>query len=102
MGSTARFRTPIAVLIAVALAILGTTGSSASTRHEPRRSRPACTIIGTIGEDRLRGTPGPDVICGRGGPDSIEGNGGDDLIFAGAGQDLATGGPGADMPGGGS
>ena len=69
-------RTPATLILAVALAILGTTGSSASTRHEPGRSRPACTITGTGGEDRLRGTPGPDVICGRGGPDSIEGKGG--------------------------
>ena len=96
MRAFERVRTLVAVLVAVALAIFGTTGSSASTGRDLGRSRPACTITGTDGEDRLRGTPGPDVICGRGGADSIESKGGEDLIFAGAGQDIATGGPGAD------
>ena len=55
-----------------------------------------CTIVGTDGDDTLRGTPGADVICGLGGDDTISGRGGDDVIWGGAGDDTISGGDGDD------
>jgi Ca2+-binding RTX toxin-like protein len=37
---------------------------------------PACTQIGTAGQDMLTGTPGVDVLCGRGGDDELRASGG--------------------------
>lgn len=54
------------------------------------------TIIGTPGDDVLRGTDGPDVIIGGGGADRIEGLGGDDRICGGVGADHLLGGAGDD------
>lgn len=51
-------------------------------RHKP------ATMIGTDGDDNLRGGPGPDVIVGLGGADHISG------LRKG---DRACGGPGADL-----
>ena len=58
---------------------------------------PACTIIGTAGNDELTGTPGHDVICGLGGRDRIDGLGGNDVIIGGAGHDHIRGGAGSDL-----
>jgi hypothetical protein len=69
-----------------------------------------CTVIGSPGDDVLRGTRNADVICGRGGDDVIAGRGGadtiygdagDDRIGAGAGDDTVYGGTGADVARGG-
>ncbi len=38
----------------------------------PARAEKACTIIGTGGNDVLKGTPGDDLICGKGGNDIIK------------------------------
>ena len=46
-----------------------------------------CTIMGTEGDDQLRGTSERDVICALGGDDEIDGRGGDDIIRAGSGDD---------------
>ena len=46
-----------------------------------------CTIMGTEGDDHLRGTSERDVICALGGDDEIDGRGGDDIIRAGSGND---------------
>jgi hypothetical protein len=59
-----------------------------------RKSR--CTILGTPGNDVLRGTQKADVICGLGGHDRLAGNGGNDLIRGGDGNDRIAGGPGRD------
>jgi Ca2+-binding RTX toxin-like protein len=56
-----------------------------------------CTIVGTVGPDRLRGTPGADVICGLGGGDVILGLGGNDVIYGGPGDDVLDGGAGRDI-----
>ena len=68
-----------------------------STRHR----RPACagrtaTIIGTRGDDVLRGTARADVIVARDGDDTVLGGGGHDLICLGNGNDRAEGGDGSD------
>jgi glucose/arabinose dehydrogenase len=57
----------------------------------------ACTIMGTDGNDQLRGTGGDDVICGRGGNDRIVGLAGDDLLAGGPGADELIGSAGADV-----
>ena len=59
--------------------------------------QPVCTVMGTLGPDRLEGTPGSDLICGRKGSDVIDGKGGSDRIFAGEGADVVQGGPGNDF-----
>ncbi|HYT30878.1 MAG TPA: hypothetical protein VEN82_08875, partial [Actinomycetota bacterium] len=59
--------------------------------------QPACTIVGTRGDDVLTGTDGRDVICGGGGNDAISGLGGNDVIFGGSGDDTIDGGPGTDV-----
>jgi Ca2+-binding RTX toxin-like protein len=53
-------------------------------------------IIGSEGNDTLKGGAGNDHICGRGGNDTIEGNAGDDTIFGNSGSDYINGGVGLD------
>jgi Ca2+-binding RTX toxin-like protein len=52
------------------------------------------TIVGTPGDDFLRGTKRADVIAGQGGDDGIRGGGGNDVICGGAGLDDIRGGNG--------
>jgi hypothetical protein len=54
------------------------------------------TIIGTAGNDELRGTSGRDIIAAGKGSDVVWGFGGSDLICLGEGNDLAVGGAGID------
>ena len=63
----------------------------------PSGSVVRCTIIGTPGNDFLRGTWHKDVICGLGGNDTIYGLGGSDVIYGGPGDDRIYGGNGADV-----
>jgi Ca2+-binding RTX toxin-like protein len=56
----------------------------------------ACTVVGTVGNDRLFGTPGYDVICGLGGNDVIKGGGGRDVVDGGPGDDELDGEDGSD------
>lgn len=60
------------------------------------RAGSVCTIVGTRGNDVLRGTSGDDVICGFQGDDAIVGLGGRDVIVGGRGNDRIDGGAGAD------
>ena len=81
----------------------------------------AATIVGTPGNDRLRGTGKRDVIVGRGGKDRLFGGGGNDVLCGkggddrklsggakndkvngGGGNDNAGGGPGRDRVNGGT
>jgi hypothetical protein len=55
------------------------------------------TIVGTDGDDVLRGTTGRDVVMGLGGNDTITGGNGDDVICGGAGKDTIAGGNGDDV-----
>jgi Ca2+-binding RTX toxin-like protein len=59
-------------------------------------------IVGTEGDDTIRGTPGRDVIWGGGGDDTILGSLGNDLICGGPGADLIHGGRGNDLVDGGA
>jgi Ca2+-binding RTX toxin-like protein len=81
----------------LALAMIGTVGIfvssslvSTAAAAETCAGRTA-TIVGTEGNDRLRGTNGADVIVGLGGNDKIDGKKGDDFICGGAGDDELRG-----------
>jgi Ca2+-binding RTX toxin-like protein len=54
------------------------------------------TIIGTGGDDDLKGTDGPEVVSLGGGDDVFAGLGGDDVVCGGGGNDRLDGGPGDD------
>ncbi|MCI4061335.1 hypothetical protein MRQ36_01600 [Micromonospora sp. R77] len=54
------------------------------------------TVVGTEGDDLLRGTAGADVIVGLGGNDVLLGLDGDDVICGGAGNDVINGNDGDD------
>ena len=58
---------------------------------------PACTIVGTAGDDVLVGTPRNDVICGLGGDDLLIGRAGRDRLLGGRGNDRLIGGTGDDI-----
>ncbi|MEM7441050.1 MAG: hypothetical protein AAF393_15745 [Pseudomonadota bacterium] len=53
-------------------------------------------IIGTKGDDYLRGTSGADMIYGLDGNDFIQARGGSDTIYDGAGRDVIESGGGQD------
>ena len=55
-----------------------------------------CDIVGTPGDDVLRGTPKDDRICGFSGDDVLVGGGGMDELRGGAGNDRLVGGRGRD------
>ena len=54
------------------------------------------TVIGTPGDDVLRGTSGADVIQGRGGDDVIRAGLGNDVVCGARGSDVLVGGDGGD------
>jgi acid phosphatase type 7 len=106
-----RLHTPRAVTIAISLALLAATSMAwtHSGRAAPSSDRMrslglemGCTIVGTGGDDQLRGTSGPDVICGAGGDDLVRGIAGDDVIRGGLGRDVILGGSGVDLVKGGA
>jgi Ca2+-binding RTX toxin-like protein len=53
-------------------------------------------ILGTSGNNVLRGGTGPDQIYGFGGSDTLFGNGSNDLLSGGSGNDSLYGGAGND------
>jgi len=79
-----------AVLLMVPLAPTSTATSLQAVRA------PACTKVGTAGNDVLVGTTGRDVLCGKGGKDILKGLGGNDILIGGPGADRLEGGPGKD------
>ncbi len=81
--------------------------AAAPASNEPVEEPPRChgrraKIVGTEGDDLLRGTPGRDVIWGGGGDDTILGSLGNDLLCGGPGADLIHGGRGNDTADGGA
>jgi Ca2+-binding RTX toxin-like protein len=54
-------------------------------------------LIGSFGNDTLKGTAAPDAIYGIEGNDTIEGRDGDDTLFGGLGTDTLLGGNGNDQ-----
>ncbi|MGH8566377.1 MAG: hypothetical protein ACREXW_20825 [Gammaproteobacteria bacterium] len=68
----------------------------------PRCGGFRATMLGTPGNDTLRGTFfGRDVILGLGGNDTIRGLGGDDILCGGPGNDVLIGGDDTDRLNGG-
>lgn len=85
------------------IAVLATASSPTDVTSADNTARsvvhvvgPGCSIIGTVGSDRLRGTSGSDVLCGLGGADELRGLGGRDHLLGGNGSDMMIGGPGFD------
>jgi hypothetical protein len=79
-------------------AIALSAGSVASAQTEPGFCfGETPTIVGTAGDDHLKGTPGRDVIQALGGDDEVKGRGGDDVICGDAGDDELEGGRGDDV-----
>jgi WD40 repeat protein len=64
--------------------------------------RPACSVLGGAGGQRLSGTPSPDYVYGGGGDDEIRTGGGRDVALGEAGADRIHGGAHSDALGGGS
>jgi peptidoglycan/xylan/chitin deacetylase (PgdA/CDA1 family) len=56
----------------------------------PAWEGPPCTIVGTAGDDVLRGTEEEDVVCGLAGDDVIAGGPGNDTLVGGPGQDTVS------------
>lgn len=61
----------------------------------------ACTMIGTLDDDVIRGTQQSDTICSMAGDDVIYGNGGNDQLRGYDGNDELVGGAGDDILNGG-
>lgn len=78
-------------------AILGAAPASAARSCHGQ----AATIVGTRGDDDLRGTSGDDVIVGLGGDDDLRGRGGNDVLCGSSGADRLLGGGGLDSLDGG-
>ena len=53
-------------------------------------------ILGTAGNDNIRGRGGSDCILGGSGNDTLDGDQGNDVVLGGAGDDTLIGGPGTD------
>lgn len=100
MKATAR---GFVVATAVALsAIVFVAAASALEEEDPRCHGRRAMIVGTDGDDQLKGTPERDVIWGGDGNDTISGSLGNDLLCGGPGADLVHGGRGNDIVDGGA
>jgi Ca2+-binding RTX toxin-like protein len=86
----------IAGVALVAAALTFIAAAPAEEEDVPRCHGRRAEIIGTDGNDVLRGTPERDVIWGGPGDDEITGSLGNDLICGGGGDDLIHGGRGND------
>ena len=81
-------RTVVVLAALAALLIVGTAlGAAPDEEDVPRCHGRKAEIVGTDGDDVIRGTPERDVIWG---------GEGDDVIFSSLGNDLICGGPGTD------
>jgi VCBS repeat-containing protein len=93
----------VVLLIPAALALAGSGSKSDRTAEAGIECFGLeATVIGTPGNDRLRGTRGDNVVTGLGGDDRIIGGGGHDVICGGGGEDFITTGKGPDKIYGGS
>ena len=91
----------LALTLAVLLSLGGLGTMIAPSAAAPAAPESECfgkaaTIVGTPGDDRIRGTNGDDVIVAGRGDDRINGRGGDDLICGRSGDDRIRGGGGDD------
>jgi len=92
-----------AAIAGVAVAALVFIAAAPAAEEEDARCHGRrAAIVGTEGDDLLRGTPERDVIWGGGGDDTILGSLGNDLLCGGPGADLVHGGRGNDVADGGA
>lgn len=91
----------LAVLL-VLLALMGMPQQAFAQAVTQTCNGKTATLVGTTGDDVLRGSKRPDVIVGLGGNDTIMGASGNDTICAGPGNDLILAGNGHDFVDGGS
>jgi Ca2+-binding RTX toxin-like protein len=89
------------ILAIVSLAGLGLLQAAPSGAAAPMCMGRAATIVGTPGNDVIRGTSEADVIVGGGGKDIIDGLAKDDYICGGKGADKLYGSFGNDRISGG-
>lgn len=87
---------------AVLAAVVFIAAAPAEEDDVPRCHGRQAEIVGTDGNDVLRGTPERDVIFGGGGEDEITGSLGNDLLCGGLGDDTIHGGRGNDEVDGGA
>jgi len=85
-----------------AVVFVAATPASNEPVEEPRCHGRLAKIVGTEGDDVLRGTSSRDVIWGGGADDTIVGSLGNDLLCGGPGADLIHGGRGNDVADGGA
>ncbi|MGZ8578239.1 MAG: calcium-binding protein [Actinomycetota bacterium] len=93
MGKGLRASAVFATTLLVTAVLVATPVSAATPRCFDRKA----TIVGTPGNDQLRGTPGRDVIVGKAGDDTIRGLKGADWVCGGGGNDTIAGGRGIDL-----
>ncbi|MDQ3958069.1 MAG: hypothetical protein M3273_07080, partial [Actinomycetota bacterium] len=93
--SRATARSAVALLMAVSLLPLGEAALGGSGRRGCL-SRTA-TIVGTSGDDVIRGTPRSDVIVTGDGDDTVTAGRGYDVVCTGEGDDVAYLGPSHDV-----
>lgn len=84
------------LFIVLVPAAIFTLSFSSAADAAPYSAGKKCTIVGTLGADKLKGTSKSDVICGLGGNDTVYGLGGNDVIDGGKGKDSIYGGKGFD------
>ncbi|HSS43202.1 MAG TPA: calcium-binding protein [Solirubrobacterales bacterium] len=89
-------RTVLVLAALAALLIVGTALAAAPEEEDVRCHGRRAEIVGTDGNDVIRGTPERDVIAGGKGDDVIFGSLGNDLICGGPGTDQLHGGRGND------
>jgi Ca2+-binding RTX toxin-like protein len=80
------------VVAALAVGILTISGRTIPAQAAVRCYGRTATILGTAGNDTLRGTQRADVIIARSGNDRVFGRGGKDRICGGPGSDVIHGG----------
>ena len=95
-------RLVLVVVVATTVAVGAVDALARDEHHRGERARTTCagrvaTIVGTSGDDHIRGTSHADVIFAGGGRDTVDGRGGNDIICGGAGSDHLLGGSGSDM-----
>jgi Ca2+-binding RTX toxin-like protein len=92
----------VAVVLAGIAAFAQSAGGAEGLAETPPCHGRRATLVGTNGDDVLRGSDHPDVIVALGGDDTIYAGLGNDVVCGGTGDDLVHGGRGNDLLDGGA
>jgi Ca2+-binding RTX toxin-like protein len=80
----------ITKFLTIAIALLGTAVLAApAAEAAPKCFGKKATIVGTNGDDKIKGTPRKDVIVAKDGDDTIQSKSKDDFVCLGDGDDFA-------------